>query len=182
MCVCAGVCYERERERERERDRQTDRQTDRQSVCGAAFTPTPKSGEVELQMAPMLAAANMASIASGQFGRYPGASTASSTHTMMSALNPSYLARNSAVRVMVRQRPLATMFHTVSVADYASLCAQKWFDSDSIDMRRDPAVMQSVGANQMEQRTYRRRDLPSALPCDAWRRRRTQRRVAAART
>ena len=35
------------------------------------LTVTPKSGEVTLQIAPMLATANMASMASVQLGRYP---------------------------------------------------------------------------------------------------------------
>lgn len=36
------------------------------------LTETPKSGEVEDQIAPKLDVASMASTASAQFGRYPG--------------------------------------------------------------------------------------------------------------
>ena len=35
------------------------------------LTETPKSGDVELQIAPILAVANIASIANEQFGKYP---------------------------------------------------------------------------------------------------------------
>ena len=40
----------------------------KKSVYADILTTTPKSGEVELQMAPILAAASMASTASAQFG------------------------------------------------------------------------------------------------------------------
>ena len=39
--------------------------------CLQMLTVTPKSGDVALQMAPMLAVANIASTVSMQFGKYP---------------------------------------------------------------------------------------------------------------
>ena len=59
------------------------------------LTVTPKSGDVQVHVAPRLAVANMASTARAQFGRYPiqwgwGRGGGEDCHTYLGATNVTY--------------------------------------------------------------------------------------------